>query len=102
VRKQRDFASWRLLFSDDDYRDDVGFLGSLPLPLRPQSKPVTPWILRVQTVKDNASAPAGHSGSGPAAQHGWSLTVQAVGVGGGEPLTSRPKVTDPPAGTVEL
>jgi hypothetical protein len=32
-----------LLFSDDDSRDDVGFLGSLPLPQRPQSKPVTPW-----------------------------------------------------------
>ena len=32
-----------MLFSDDDSRDDVGFLGSLPLPQRPQSKPVTPW-----------------------------------------------------------
>jgi len=32
------------LVSDDDFRDDVGFLGSLPLPQRPQSKPVTPEI----------------------------------------------------------
>jgi len=30
-------------FPTTDSRDDVGFLGSLPLSLRPQSKPVTPW-----------------------------------------------------------
>src|SRR5215475_3113922 len=31
-----------LIGSNDDLRDDVGFLGSLPLPQRTESKPVTP------------------------------------------------------------
>src|SRR3954453_20372341 len=30
-------------FPTIDYRDDVGFLGSLPLSPRTKSKPVTPW-----------------------------------------------------------
>src|SRR4051794_20937684 len=31
-------------FPTTDSRDDVGFLGSLPLSPRTKSKPVTPWV----------------------------------------------------------
>src|SRR5205814_10720169 len=33
-----------IIVSDDDLRDDVGFLGSLPLTPRTESKPVTPSV----------------------------------------------------------
>src|SRR3954454_13419017 len=43
-------------FPTTDYRDDVGFLGSLPLSPRTKSKPVTPWMYNLAILAHRAAA----------------------------------------------
>ena len=50
-------------FPTNDYRDDVGFLGSLPLPQRTKSKPFTPLGTLVVPYYFNATGRANHPGS---------------------------------------
>ena len=53
-------------FPTTDSRDDVGFLGSLPLSPRTKSKPVTPLSVTPlgAASKTNVSGAANHSGIG--------------------------------------
>src|SRR5688500_17142634 len=73
-------------FPTTDSRDDVGFLGSLPLSPRTKSKPVTPLsgtAVRSARLKTNVSRPHRHSGIRPRVGQrtvqGAPFTVQPVG-----------------------
>src|SRR3954451_8056793 len=50
-------------FPTTDSRDDVGFLGSLPLSPRTKSKPVTPWMCNLVSLSHRAG-PAHHGAPG--------------------------------------